>query len=278
MDFLDIEKIILQDDTRGMSSLYERINKGFIERSTDLLLSTKGKIFICSGFYILNSKSPETDGPPGAISLGKTLEALDNDVYFVTDKYSKSIFEGMSERNKVLEFPIASHSESNKIANDLIKKYNPQLVVSIERAGLSIDGKYRNFRGVDFSDYNAKVDYLFEQLPNSIGIGDGGNEIGMGNYKKEISDLGIYSNPSVITTTENIIASTSNWGAYGLIAGISKKIGKNFLPSVEEGKTMIEQTVELGAVEGMSGESKPWVDGRSIEEDQVCLRDLNGLF
>ena len=41
---------------------------------------------------------------------------------------------------------------------------------------------------------------------------------------------------------------------------------------------MIEKTVELGAVEGMSGESKPWVDGRSIEEDQICLRDLNSLF
>ena len=278
MDFLDIEKIILQDDTRGMSSLYERINKGFIERSADLLLDTKGRIFICSGFYILNSKSPETDGPPGAISLAKTLEVLDHDVYFVTDKYSKSIFEGMSDKNKVIEFPITSHAESNKIANDLIKSYDPQLVISIERAGLAFDGKYRNFRGVDFSDYNAKVDYLFEQLPNSIGIGDGGNEIGMGNYKKEILDLGIYSNPSVITTTENIIASTSNWGAFGLIAGISKKISKNLLPSVEEGKMMIEKTVELGAVEGMSGESKPWVDGRSIEEDQICLRDLNSLF
>ena len=278
MDFLDIEKIILQDDTRGMSSLYERINKGFIERSADLLLDTKGRIFICSGFYILNSKSPEPDGPPGAISLAKTLEALDHDVYFVTDKYSKSIFEGMSDKNKVIEFPITSHAESNKIANDLIKSYDPQLVISIERAGLAFDGKYRNFRGVDFSDYNAKVDYLFEQLPNSIGIGDGGNEIGMGNYKKEILDLGIYSNPSVITTTENIIASTSNWGAFGLIAGISKKIGKNLLPSVEEGKMMIEKTVDLGAVEGMSGESKPWVDGRSIEEDQICLRDLNSLF
>ncbi len=278
MDFLDIEKIILQDDTRGMSSLYERINKGFIERSADLLLDTKGRIFICSGFYILNSKSPETDGPPGAISLAKTLEALDHDVYFVTDKYSKSIFQGMSDKNKVIEFPITSHAESNKIANDLIKSYDPQLLISIERAGLSFDGKYRNFRGIDFSDYNAKVDYLFEQLPNSIGIGDGGNEIGMGNYKKEILDLGIYSNPSVITTTENIIASTSNWGAFGLIAGISKKIGKNLLPSIEEGKMMIEKTVELGAVEGMSGESKPWVDGRSIEEDQICLRDLNSLF
>ena len=118
MDFLKIEKIILSDDTRGMSSLYRQIRKGFIERSTDLLLNKKGNIFICSGFYILNSKSPETDGPPGAISLGKTLEEIGNKVYYVTDKYSKSIFEGMSNKDNVLEFPITTHSESSTIANN----------------------------------------------------------------------------------------------------------------------------------------------------------------
>jgi len=46
VDFLKIEKIILSDDTRGMSSLYRQIRKGFIERSTDLLLNKKGNIFI----------------------------------------------------------------------------------------------------------------------------------------------------------------------------------------------------------------------------------------
>lgn len=278
MKFLEIEKIILEDDTRGMSLLYKKIKKGYIERSTDLLLKTKGKIFITSGFYILNSKSPETDGPPGVIALANTLKTLGNEVFIVTDKFSLEIFQGMYEKDKVLEFPILNHIDSSAYSNDLIKKYDPKLIISIERAGLSDDGKYRNFRGIDFSDYNAKIDYLFEQLPNSIGVGDGGNEIGMGNYKDEILELGIYPNPSIITTTENIIASTSNWGAYGLIAGLSIRKGQNYLPSVEKGKRMIEKSVSLGAVEGMSGESKPWVDGRSLEQDKICLEKLNFLF
>jgi len=28
----------------------------------------------------------------------------------------------------------------------------------------------------------------------------------------------------------------------------------------------------------MSGESKPWVDGRSLDEDKVCLEKLNALI
>ena len=101
----------------------------------------------------------------------------------------------------------------------------------------------------------------------------------MGNYKDIIFELdNISISPSIITTTQNIIASTSNWGAYGLIAGISKKSNKNLLPSVEKGKDLIKQAYELGAVEGMSGESKAWVDGRSLEEDKICLEKLNSLF
>jgi len=278
VSFFEIEKIILENDTRGMLSLYEKISKGYIERSTDLILNTKGKIFISSGFYILNSKAPETDGPPGTIALAKTLSDLGNEVFIITDKFSIEMFQGMYPKENVLEFPVISHIESSAFSNNLIKEYDPRLIISIERAGFSDDGKYRNFKGVDFSDFNAKIDYLFEQIPNSIGIGDGGNEIGMGNYKEEILELGIHPNPSIITATENIIASTSNWGAYGLIAGISFKKGKNYLPSVDEGMKMIKKSVDLGAVEGLSGEAKPWVDGRSLDKDKICLEKLNLLF
>ena len=105
------------------------------------------------------------------------------------------------------------------------------------------------------------------------------NEIGSGNYINEIETLGnIIEYPSIITTSESIISSTSNWGAYGLIAGISIHQKINLLPSVDEGKKLIEKSFNLGAVEGMSGESKPWVDGRSIEEDKVCLEKLNSLI
>lgn len=279
MSYSEIEKIILQDDTRGMSNLYENIEKGFIQRSTDLILKKKGVVFITTGFFILSAKSSETDGPPGAIALGNALEKLGYDVFFITDKYSSGILVGMSDEKKVIEFPVTTHFESNSYANELIKKYDPKSIISIERAGLSKDGKYRNFKGIDFSKFNAKVDYLFEQHPNTIGILDGGNEIGSGNYINEIETLGnIIEYPSIITTSESIISSTSNWGAYGLIAGISIHQKINLLPSVDEGKKLIEKSFNLGAVEGMSGESKPWVDGRSIEEDKVCLEKLNSLI
>jgi len=278
VEFNKIERIILEDDSRGMLSLYKKINKGFIKRSSEIILNTKGKIFITSGFYILNSKAPETDGPPGTIALAKTLRDLGYEVFIITDKFSIEIFKGMYSNENVLEFPILSHVESNLHSNNLIKQFDPRLIISIERAGLSADGKYKNFKGVDFSSYNAKIDYLFEQIPNSIGIGDGGNEIGMGNYKEEILELDIHPDPSTITASESIIATTSNWGAYGLIAGISLIKKYNYLPSVQDGKDMIEECVRLGAVEGLSGDKKPWVDGRSLEQDQICLQKLNLLF
>ena len=279
MSYSEIEKIILHDDTRGMSDLYQKIGKGFIERSTKLILEKKGVIIITTGFYILSANAPETDGPPGALALGKSLEKLGYDVFYVTDKYSYNILSGLSGEGNIIEFPITSHIESSTFANKLIRDYDPKSLISIERAGLSNDGKYRNFKGEDFSKYNAKIDYLFEQHPRTVGILDGGNEIGSGNYIEEIIKLGnIIDYPSIITATESIISSTSNWGAFGLIAGLSIHENINLLPSVDEGKRLIEKTYNLGAVEGLTGESKPYVDGRSLEEDMICLKKLNSLF
>ena len=57
-------------------------------------------------------------------------------------------------------------------------------------------------------------------------------------------------------------------------ADISIKKGINLLPSVNEALNLVEKSVKFGAVEGMSGDSKNWVDGRSPEDDSVCLKDL----
>ena len=259
--------------------LYKKFGKGVIEISTKLILEKKGVIIITTGFYILSANAPETDGPPGAVALGKSLEKLGYDVFYVTDKYSYNILSGLLGEGNIIEFPVTSHIESNTFANKLIRDYDPKSLISIERAGLSNDGKYRNFKGEDFSKYNAKIDYLFEQHPRTVGILDGGNEIGSGNYIEEIIKLGnIIDYPSIITATESIISSTSNWGAFGLIAGLSIHENINLLPSVDEGKRLIEKTYNLGAVEGLTGESKPYVDGRSLEEDMICLKKLNSLF
>ena len=77
------------------------------------------------------------------------------------------------------------------------------------------------------------------------------------------------------TTTKLIIASTSYWGGYGLVAQLGLMTGKDLLPSVEQGYEWVKQNVAVGAVEGLSGESKDWVDGRAPDDDAMCLRDLH---
>jgi len=181
--------------------------------------------------------------------------------------------------DEVIEFPITTHNESLKFAHDLLAEHAPSALISIERAGLVGDGTYRNWKGLDFSEHNAKIDHMFEQHPYSVGISDGGNEIGMGNMRHVIPDIeNLPDDPCTTTTTELIIASVSNWGGYGLVAALSVKSDKNLLPSVEQGDKWVRDIVAVGAVEGMSGESKDWVDGRAPEDDAMCLRDLHTLL
>jgi hypothetical protein len=271
-----IEDIVLQQDTRGISALREHLPPNFVETAADHILQRPGKVLIATGFYIAYAGAPETDGPPGAAGIGEALKRLGFEVAYVTDKWSLEAVRAVAGDDEVIEFPVTTHFESAQFANETMRKHKPGVLISIERAGLVGDGTFRNWKGEDISQFNAKVDHLFNQHPDSVGIGDGGNEIGMGNLRKVIPDFPkLPKNPCVTETRHLIIASCSNWGGYGLVAQMSLLTGKKLLPSVERGYEWVKATYDAGAVEGMSGERKDWVDGRAPEDDAVCLRDLH---
>ena len=273
----EIENIILDKDTRNISKLKKYIDKDFVNKSAEFLLESKGNIFITTGFYIVYAGATETDGPPGSVALGNALKKLGFSITYITDKWSYDVVKSiLQDEDELIEFPITSHIESLEFGNKLIKDFSPELLISIERAGLMNDGTYRNWKNEDISEFNAKIDHLFEQFPKSIGIGDGGNEIGMGNlYNEIIESSGLPDNPSFTTVSNLIISRCSNWGAYGLIAAISKLIGENLLPSVDLSKEYIMKLVDSGAVEGMSGKKYYGVDGRNLDDDSSCLQRLH---
>ena len=184
--FAQIEDIVLQDDMRGMTALKPHMPDGYMESCADLLLDHPGTIFIVTGFYIISAEQTETDGPPGAVAIGNALAKLGNDVVYVTDEFSSEVVRTITE-DEVIEFPITNHFESANFANQLVEERSPSALVAIERAGLIGDGTYRNMRGIELTPFNAKIDHLFDQHPYSVGIGDGGNEIGMGNLQKRDS-------------------------------------------------------------------------------------------
>ena len=141
------------------------------------------------------------------------------------------------------------------------------------------DDTYLNMRGVDISTHTARLDHLFLQHPSTIGIGDGGNEIGMGNLMEHIPKVDrLPSNPAITRTTYLVISSTSNWGGYGLVAALSRLVGRCLLPSLEGEEDIIRRMVDLGAVDGVVGASQYSVDAMSIEEHGRALSLLNDLM
>ena len=277
---MTVEDIILDRDRRGISELRRHLPEDFCDQAAALVLGNPGTAMIVTGFYIVTAGETETDGPPGAVVMGNALRSIGYEVVYVTDRYASTVMNGISEEgDRVVEFPITDTAASERFAADLLSEVNPSVLIAIERCGLTDQGLYRNMRGVDISAYNAKIDYLFAGNAASVGIGDGGNELGMGNLASVVTTVPtLVKAPCITKTSKLVIASVSNWGGYGLVASLSRQKGTNLLPSIEAEQAIVNRAVELGAVDGMSNENVSRVDGFSLEENSQTLRALHELL
>ena len=107
----------------------------------------------------------------------------------------------------------------------------------------------------------------------TIGIGDGGNEIGMGRFV-DVIEKNLAIPPSIIETDYTLLATTSNWGAYGFITALESLSGVPLLPSLEEVTHFLDHIVRLGAVDGVLGKSSRTVDGLDWSTEGEILRQL----
>lgn len=274
---VSIEDIILDRDRRGLSKLRDHLSPDFCHQAASLILDRPGTAVIATGFYILAGGGAETDGPPGAIAIGNALLSLGYEVVYVTDKYTVPFIEGHGAR--VVDFPITDDETSRKFARELLNELDPSVLIAIERCGLTHESLYRNMHGQDITAYNARIDHLFMDFPYSVGIGDGGNEIGMGSLVHEIPKIPtLVKLPCVTSTTRLIVTSVSNWGGYGLVAAISTQKSKNLLPSVESEQELVKSMVDMGAVDGFTNKQEYKVDGFTLEENSITLTRLHELL
>ena len=277
---MSIEDIILDNDRRGVSALRRYLSANFCDEAAGVVLDHPGTAIIATGFYILAAGAAETDGPPGAVAIGNALQSLGYQIVYVTDHHSTAFLEALAgPGHRVVDFPIADDEASQKFAEDLLAEIRPSVLISIERCGFAEDKRYRNMRDLEITPYNARIDYLFLDQPHTVGIGDGGNEIGMGNLSREITTVPtLVKFPCATRTTELIISSVSNWGGYGLVAAISRRRGRDLLPTVDQEKDMIRQMVDLGAVDGITTKQEYKVDAFTLEENSVALDRLHELL
>ena len=103
--------------------------------------------------------------------------------------------------------------------------------------------------------------------------------MGMGNLAGFIPQVAtLPANPALPVVTHLVISSTSNWGAYGMIAALSRLVGRDLLPGLEEEGALIRRMVDLGAVDGVVGVSQYSVDAMSIEGHGQALSSLHTLL
>jgi len=145
-------------------------------------------------------------------------------------------------------------------------------------------------KGRDITDRMSPAHILFEmaarQTPpiTTIGIGDGGNEIGMGKIGWETIRRNIPGGGVIacrVPTDHLIVCGISNWGAYALATGVRMLLGaapdSELYDPVRE-RELLRKMVEDGPlVDGVLGRPSISVDGLSFEryvETLTRLRDV----
>jgi hypothetical protein len=137
-----------------------------------------------------------------------------------------------------------------------------------------------NMRGESIDQWTAPAHLLFEEAarlncpPTSIGIGDGGNEIGMGRIPWEELTAAIRLGPAGrvacrVATDYTLVAGVSDWGAYALAVGWACLAGRPDAADTISGeglRGLIETLVRgAGAVDGVTRKRQASVDGLPLE-------------
>jgi hypothetical protein len=262
-----IEDILVARNLRGMKTVQTHLEPGYCLRAAQILKNCAGNILIGTGFPVV--KTFETDGPVGAIALYEALEKLGATATIVCGRPLSQV---LSAKYRIHEIRVGDHDQREHEAEDALDKFKPEAIISIERPGQAVDGDYYNMRGESISTGTACFD-TFMDLSDcpTIGIGDGGNEIGMGNVTEALKNLNIV--PSTTSCDELIVTDVSNWGAYGIISFLSVWNNRDLLNEIVP-MDILKYISELGSVDGVTRINQLTEDGLDVSEGESILREL----
>jgi hypothetical protein len=236
----------------------------------------------------------ETDGPVGAAVLARALIlAFNVRVVLVTeDAHAAPVMAVAAVVNGELTemgrqasvstvcFPLGIE-RGRDIAQTLMEEYRPSAVIFVERDGPNKEGYFHGVRGDCRNPENVGHVYLLADLARkrgvlTVGIGDGGNEVGFGAVRDGITAVhplggkslaGHASGVVTVTATDVVVsASVSNWGAYAIAAALAAKTRDlNVLHTPKLEHTLIDATVRAGARDGATSRAEVAVDGINWE-------------
>ena len=269
-----IEALVCRDVGRGTQALIEA-SRGELAAGARALTHASSIGFI-TGFFVPRDgvAAPETDGPVGTALLAAALGACGVPVRIAVDSpCAEAVRAAVHETGVevgVDEVGVEDRPGIERVA-ETWRAAGVSHAVAIERCGLSPDGRPRNMRGADVSPWTAPLDDLYTAGDwVRLGVGDGGNEIGMGKLPAGLIARTVPNGDKIacITACDHlVVAGVSNWGAYGLMAALAvlhapwSPVLARFL-TAERDLALTRAIVEkAGAVDGVTARNEPTVDG-----------------
>lgn len=289
-----LDSLISSYDGRNLSRFF--VPGGVL--NVAMALENAKHVMLLTGFSVA-AGMPETDGPPGTAALGNALRILGKNVTYVTDQGNASIMRATvapmnaktAEFGRLLKFNSAHDGSAVKDANTLLDEYKPDAVVAIELPSRSVDGSRHNMRGVNIDPFNGPVDEILVQANlrygiTTAGVGDGGNEAGMGGLQGIPKALDGSEMAAVVPAQHQATAWNSNLGAEAIAAVMLARAGKlDQLHTPEQQAGAIQAALAAGAVDGVTrgkvagepsedGKTTTGVDGFSIRVHAAMLEML----
>jgi D-glutamate cyclase len=258
--------------------------------------------------------APETDGPVGAVTLGRALQlGLGARPIFIvhelfTEMMSKTAIGGgflpfsreqikyawsrVPSAAMIQGWPV-DESKARTLAAEFFAEYSPKALVAIEARGPNQEGVYHIVTGEDATFFEAKMGTLLEEAIKNeiltIGINDGcGIEIGFGTISDAVlkeypryatCQCGCKSGMHDATKVDVVLpVSVSNWGANGIAACLAILLGNpDVLHNPEMESRVIRICADAGAMDGTTGRSAVGVDGLPEKTQMAIIEILNQI-
>jgi D-glutamate cyclase len=205
--------------------------------------------------------------------------------------YEDQVFGGVGRSSAPLTHLLAIErvgpSHTTKSVKAQLKNMSETLVLFQDDVWPEQRDRCYSMSGRDLTPYMSPAHLLFEEAPRheppvvTLGIGDGGNEIGMGKIPWDVIRRNIRGGSKIacrVPVDHLIVAGVSNWGAYALAAGVRALRGAAFdaeLFSVERERQLLEMMVEFGPlVDGVTKQRTTTVDGLTWEQYAAVMDQI----
>ncbi|WP_158258571.1 glutamate cyclase domain-containing protein [Rhodopila globiformis] len=267
-----IEAVIHRDVGRGMAPVFQAARGGLWRAARALAAAEAPRIGLITGFFVPGGDPPaaETDGPAGAALLVRGFAGAGVRCRLATDAACESACRVALDQAGAEATPIDAVAPEEPV-DAVIERWRQDgidWVIAIERCGPGADGRPRNMRGTDISAHTAPLDRLFSAaLWQTIAIGDGGNELGMGSVPRPViaDNVPVGEAIGCVVPADHLIAAgVSHWGAYAVLAALAL-LRPDWAAAMLAG---LDPDLDSAVIDAMVRDG-PVVDGVTLRREQT---------